>query len=497
MLMKLMYKLFSISITLLLAVPIGISTNKIEISDEELNIVTINIAQYPRYAGCDETFDVIFHYVWESNNTIYKFNCTELTLEEVMGCGKRPLSNKNFDLLVVGASFDSFYRDAKDPKIQENIKEFLVNGGGYIGVCAGTVFATQGYKTPNRIYKKFMNQRVLKIADVYINCDLYGEAQYEFKLGGNIGINQGLLPIEKRVVRNNSIPVFLEYSSDVINITYGGGPGMYVANASDPNLGEITPLLIINEELMQTKPVHWFRKGLLPGWVPFKKVKTDIEGQYGAIATKYGEGRVVIFTSHPEIQLILNGTIKEYIGRSTGYGIKFPFPRAVFSWTGTPMNMSYNWWIHRRTAAWIAGVSDEDLPPCNELMAFVDKPQFRFGFHEFYFEGEGLIYGYGDEEYYNNSSSISKPSYETAKQIVDWVGMTVVAGNITVDGYAENSDRMEFYVDNVLQYTDTKQPFEWTLNNGNLSGFHTLEVRSYDEYDNYAFDGSEFFFINI
>ena len=47
---------------------------------------------------------------------------------------------------------------------------------------------------------------------------------------------------------------------------------MYPANNNDPIYGNITPLMVINEELMETKPIHWYMKGILPGWVPFKKV---------------------------------------------------------------------------------------------------------------------------------------------------------------------------------------------------------------------------------
>jgi len=472
--MKSVNKITVVLLFFLLTAPLAFSCNGTGDPGDDQNVRTINIAQYPRYAGCDELFDIIFHYTWESNGTIYRFNCTELTLDEIKGKGKKPLNNENFDLLVVGASFDSFYKHGSDPKLKESIKNFISNGGGYIGVCAGTVFATQGYGDSNGIYKKFINKRVLGIADVYINCELDGESQYEFKLGANIGINQGLIPIEKKVLRNISNPIFSQYPFDTINITYGGGPGMYVANASDPNLGKVTPLLIINEELMETKPIHWYQKRLI-GWKQGNAVETDIFGQYGYIATTYGEGRVVISTAHPEIRLILNGTINEYIGKSTGYGIKFPFNRAVFSWTGTHMNMSHNWWIHRRAASWIAGVPDEDLPPCNELMVFMDKPQFRFGYQM-----------YGDDVLQTSKS---------AKKSVAEAGITVIKGSITVEAYAENGDLVEFYIDDVLEYVDYNRPFQWYLDK-NLSGIHRLELRAYDEYGSCAYDGSEFLFYN-
>lgn len=484
-------KVVSVILFIFLMSPIVISSEPIIINGkDESESITIRVAQYPRYAGCDETFDLIYGYVWKANGTCYKYEVTELTLEEIKGEGKNPLNVANFDLLLVGANFDAATKDGLDSQIKKNIKQFLLDGGGFTGVCAAPSFISQGFENPNRLYKRYVNKCVLKIANVYINSELSGEIQYEFKMSGT------MMHLDNKVVRNNTNPIFSDYPYETINITYGGGPGMYNANSNDPNMGEITPLLIINEELMETKPIHWYIKGLLPGWIPFKRVKTDIKGQYGAIATTYGKGRIVVYTTHPEITVVINGTITEYIGRNTGYGFRKPLMRAVYSWTGTPLNMSHNWWIHRRTAAWIAGVPDNELPPCNELMAFIDKPNFRAGIKEFYFNGEGLIYGIGNNSV-DGTSDIDKPSIESARKIVEWTGMTTIAGNISVLGYAEGSDRMEFYIDGELKYADYEAPFSWMIENGNLTGVHSLEVRVYDEYGNYAYDGSNLFFIKI
>jgi hypothetical protein len=456
-------------------IPLQIFSENVKGSgNQDLRI--INVAQYPRYAGCDETFDLIFNYSWEINGKKYKFDITELTLDEIKGGGKHPLTNKNFDLIVVGASFDSFYKHGSNKKILESIRNFIANGGGYIGVCSGTVFATQGYEKPNMFYKKYVNKRVLGIADVYLNLNWYGEAQYEFKLSGAYAINSSLLPIELKIVRNNSIPIFNSYKNGLINITYGGGPGLYPANSKNSLFGNVTPLLLINEELMETKPIFWYRKGLLPGWVKVKKVETDLFGYCGGITNTYGKGKVVVFTGHPEIRMIVNGTIKENIGKPSGFGFgRFNPIRAVYSWVGTPLDWSYNWWIHRRTAAWMAGVPDEDLPPCNELMVFMDKPQFRFE-HKLYI---------------NNKIDDSR----AAKKRVGEAGMTIIEGNITIEAYAENSDIVEFYLDGVLEYTDSTSPFAWDLDK-NLDGVHRLELRANDEYGNCAYDGSEFLFCN-
>jgi hypothetical protein len=476
--MKSINKSFVILLFFLIVTPSIFSFGGAEFGGDGQNIRTINIAQYPRTTGSDHSFDILFNYSWKSCDTTYKFTITELTLEEIKGGGKQPLTNDNFDLLVVGASFNSITKDGRDPRMEENIKEFLSNGGGYLSSCAGTTFASQGYEKPRRYYEKRINKCVLNIANVNLNLGLWEESQYIFKCSSFINASQGLVPIEKRVVRNNSNPIFSEYSLDTINMSYGGGPGLIPANAGDPNLGEITPLLVINEELMETKPIHRWRKMLI-GWKKAKTVKTDIYGQYGGIATTYGEGRVVLFTAHAEIPLVVNGSIDEFVGRNTGYGFRRSPFKVVFTWIGTPINMSHNWWIHRRAAAWIAGVPDEDLPPCNELMVLMEKPQFRLGF----------------QMYVDDVLQTSKSAEETVVE----VGMTVIEGPITVEAYAENSDIVEFYIDGALEYTDTEpndeDTFEWYLDK-NLSEIHRLEIRAYDEYGNCVRDGSKFLFYN-
>jgi len=463
-----------------------IKKNNNEIDELELvtntsGIQIIRVAQYPRETGSDESIDVLFNYIWTSNGSTYKFNILELTLEEIRGHGERPLNNDNFDLLFVGASFYCCFKDGFDDELIENIKNFISNGGGYIGVCAGAVFASQGYENTNTYYKKHINDRILGIANVFINCEIDGEGQYIWKLGSVSSSNQSLLPLEMKINKTTTNPIFEAYNNQKINMSYGGGPGLYIANENDPKLGEIIPLLYINEELMETKPIHTFNKRFI-GWKEGKTIQTDMKGQFGCIATIYGKGKVVLFTGHPEISFAKDGVLEEYIGKSTGYGLGSFFNpvKGVYKWTGPKLNLSYNWWIHRRTAAWIADVPNEELPPGNELMVFIDKPAFRFG----------------NWFYINESLDIISPAEEMINRILAKFGRSVVIGDITVEAYAENSDLIEFYLDDVLEFTDYEQPFRWVIDKNNFNGVHRLEIRGYDEFGNVACEGSEYLFVN-
>ena len=151
--MALLNKMFTIGILFLFILPLFNSVDSVQISGEKLDERIIRIAQYPRQTPSEQLFEIIFNYTWEINNTVYKFSYKELTLDEMKGGGERPLNNDNFDLLVVGATFNSFSRDGLDPRISENVKDFLSQGGGYLSSCGGTIFSTQGYENPKTWYE--------------------------------------------------------------------------------------------------------------------------------------------------------------------------------------------------------------------------------------------------------------------------------------------------------------------------------------------------------
>ncbi|HEC87313.1 MAG TPA: hypothetical protein ENI49_05555 [Thermoplasmatales archaeon] len=245
---------------------------------------------------------------------------------------------------------------------------------------------------------------------------------------------------------------------------------MYRANLNDSRFGKVIPLLIYNEELMEVKPIHFWKRALI-GWVKDGVVETDIKGQFAGIATTYNDsGRVILFSSHPEIPVMINGTVLEFFGKNT-LGI----PRIVYAWyNGTRLNMSKNFWIHRRSVAWLARVPDEHLPPCNELMIFMYKPSSR-----------GVKLYIHDKEIKTN---------RFLRKALSIVGKTIIIGDITIKTYVEGSKKIEFYFDNTLKYIDTSAPFEWNLKNP-PKGKHRIEIKAYDEYGNFVWDSADFLFL--
>jgi hypothetical protein len=134
---------------------------------------------------------------------------------------------------------------------------------------------------------------------------------------------------------------------------------MLIADKDDPLLGEICPLAIYTEEPMDKGPIHYWKTSSFKDPEPYKTIITDIVGQYAGVATTYNEGKIVLFGPHPEYSTWTNGHINEFETESRGWiGNKF-----VYNWTGKETSYDYNWWIIRRSVAWVAGLTEETLPP--------------------------------------------------------------------------------------------------------------------------------------
>ena len=454
-------------ITLIVLAQIGVLSSPSSDKNERV----IKIALYPLKTGSDNFLKQTFNYAWCANGKLYRFDVHVLTFEEIRS--KDFYSNlKNYDVFIAGASYLSYLVDGKSDVFKKSIERFLSDGGGFYGVCAGAFLASQGYENPDNWFEKETNKGVLRIANVYLNCDFDGELQYLLKEASWLNPRFGQIPIEVKVNKSSPIPIFKPFKKEVFNISYGGGAGLYIADSKDSRLGKIYPLLIYNEELMETKPIHFWKRALI-GWKKGETIKTDLKGDYAMIATTFNNsGRIVLISSHPEIPVMLNGTIVEFFGRNT-LGI----PRIVYAWyNGTRLNISKNLWIHRRVVAWLAKVPDEDLPPIEEAIALISKPTSK------------PFYGI----YINDKKFISS---KFLTRILSKLGMSIIVGKITVVVYAEGIERIEFLLDNEMKFIDYNPPFEWKIEEP-IRGRHSIKVIAYsNETGSFVWDEGHYLFI--
>lgn len=299
--------------------------------------IEIKIALYDSISPSINLLEKALHYGWGK----YEMNVRRISFKDIING-----SLKNYDVLIIGASGRQYFHGLI-PKWREEVKEFIEDGGGYVGICGGANIMTKGYEKPKYLMDFIINKASLKIIDAYINDEQNEEWQYLWKEGvagepprGNIPIKNSLLPH----------PIFGGIRERYI--TYGGGPGLY-------NMEKAKGIAIYEEEPMNVAPIHYF---------PCKLIKTDIKGYYSAAETTYGNGRVIIFGMHPEIPPRLNATIKEYFGLSI-----YSIPRYVYRLEGGKLlNYSYNWWILRRAIAYVCNLP---LPPIEELCIFLHKEE--------------------------------------------------------------------------------------------------------------------------
>ena len=353
---------------------------------------TIRIALYDSISPSVNLLERCLHYAWNDESMRYEMNVRRIDYKDVING-----SLHNYDVLVIGASGRQYFH-ALRPKWKQEVKKFVANGGGYVGICGGANIATKGYEKPHHWLDFIINKAALGFIDAYINDDQYEEWQYLWKEGGRSNI-----PLKNEILGNE---IFAGEKQRYI--VYGGGPGLYGTKNA-------TPLAIYMEEASDIAPLHyWIWLGKR---IPYKKIKTDIKGYYSAAEATYGKGKVVIFGMHPEIPPRFNGSIEEFFGLSI-YGI----PRYVYAWKGGQQaNWSYNWWIVRRSIAYVCNLP---LPPAEELYVYLQPPQ-----------------------------------------------------NGIIEASVENAERVDFYIDGDFYVSLDEAPFKIKLD---LTGEHVIKAIAYN-----------------
>jgi len=326
-----------------------------DICDQQETDVHIHVAVYDSVIK-DYSMEALYplNYTWSCNGYTYQLHPVLITRSDIMKKDTL-LTRDNFDVFVIPGSGRS-YIDALHPQWKNHIRNFVEQGGGFLGICGGANIASQGFQEEKGV-NGILNHSVLGIANVYVNNQQNEEWMYLWKANWQYG----LPPIYISFVENKN-PIFQDALEDMRNIRYGGGPGMYVAPEASEKHGPVIPLAIYAEEPMTVAPLHywtWER-----GWHIQENITTDINGQYAIVATSYGEGRIVLFGPHPEKKTFFGGYITEFPVRP----YMGPFTWHIYNWSGGVSSPGdYNWWMIQRAAAWISQkVPTSHLPAIKE-----------------------------------------------------------------------------------------------------------------------------------
>ncbi len=306
----------------------------------------------------EETKQAIL-YSWEENDTTYEIVPVIINKSDVVGKGKYALTNENFDVLVIPGSGRPYF-DAYNPIWRRVVKKFVENGGGYVGICGGANLASMGFQekfSPNTA----LSLSALRIANVYVNDQQMQEWQYLWKSNWNYG----LPPIDVYIPECGN-PIMRGFYDTYRSIRYGGGPGMYPADSTDERCGEVVPIAIYAEEPMNVAPLHYWKWN--DGWKIKSNVTTDIKGQYAAVATTYGEGRIALFGPHPEKKTFFGGHTEEFPVRQNTI-----FTWFIYNWSdGISSEGDYNWWMLQRAVAW---AGHAQIPHADRATITLGKPR--------------------------------------------------------------------------------------------------------------------------
>ena len=309
-------------------------------------MVKINVAVFKAYSKLSnsgmETIkkEVIDNYNWVVDDIEYTLKTCYLSKWGTIN-GLKP--NKFDAVIMPGAN--TYWTIRKGSPIfsnrwREAVRNFVRKGGGYIGICGGSTIACQGRKISGS--RGYSVAEFLKISNTWADQVFYRQDQYDLRnpFTGGIPLN---IKIKKS---GNPIfdPFYFNHSTKERSMRYWGGPALSMAEEKDPLLGNVVILGEYADEPMEKAPLHWFGTEL--------KVKTDMKGKAAIISTTYGKWRIVLFGVHPEAPTWYNGHIEEN-----------PFSYPEYEWIGNKTAENYNWWMLRRSVAWVSQkVIDGHLP---------------------------------------------------------------------------------------------------------------------------------------
>lgn len=198
-----------------------------------------------------------------------RFQTRRVTAEEI-----RQGALADFDVLAQGGGRASIQSDALGDAGKEKIREFVRNGGGYVGICAGAYLAA----SDRPYYLRLVNARVI-------------DREHWARGGGDVQIR--FTEEGRRALRQRT---------PTTQITYNQGP--LLARDSQTDLPNYTELAIFETEIA--------KKGAPQG---------VMKGTSAMVSAPFGKGRVFLSSPHPERTPGLDRLLQAAITWASGHDI--------------------------------------------------------------------------------------------------------------------------------------------------------------------------------
>lgn len=360
-------------------------------------------------------------YSWKVGKASYRFVATLLPTKSLL---KRDLTTDKYDVLLYppDTADENLFSTglSKLPRniIRErNIANFIKDGGGYFGTCGGALIAGDMENKPKTFLEKMFKNSCLGISGVNVHWDggipilcqmagfgpeAVGMLAYLLYSGWNqtnISINYHTgACLDVPISQDN--PIFDDYLEARRKIRWLGAPAFVIPEHPDR---EITVLArfpaeeisdnesirihywkytggipgLISAIIRGNGEIHWFENlGILMNafcfagdWEQDKLVKTNFSNKPFMTAEIYpneNKARIVLCSGHPEHNVWWGGYIKEAedTDENNIYEAFYRWKDVIPEEETIEDEFSYNYWINRRSVAWVSKkVPDNDLPP--------------------------------------------------------------------------------------------------------------------------------------
>ncbi|KYK21322.1 hypothetical protein AYK21_05010 [Thermoplasmatales archaeon SG8-52-2] len=399
--------------------------------NENKKIRVAILAEEPMGWGSGKHFFpvILNNYSWEKNGKTFSFSTKYIFDKDILQ-GK--LNNKDFDVLLIpgGGVGDgqsimkgfSFFLNTR--KWKKNIKKFIENGGGCVGICGGAALITKlktgKYKKPHTILEKLYDKSNLNISSVFSYYKtlafplLYpfqrsypeniGATGYVFSFSpgetdDGKSVFTGGVPVDFKIFKDN--PIFSDFKNDYDRIRWWGGPALYITENPDREvkvlarypleeisknkntkiyawkyIGGVHGILLaffkslrfIKKHKLSLKNIILYTYYFAGNWkLTDRIIDLDFSNKPSITSEIYpneNKGRIILCTSHPEYMIWKGGHIEESNKKynNLGNGLHKWIDIDKFS-NDFKDELTHTWWMIRRFTAWAGKIPDNMLPP--------------------------------------------------------------------------------------------------------------------------------------
>lgn len=243
------------------------------------------------------------------NIKVYEFWDNKITGDVQKG----KLREKDIDVIIAPGGFGSL---SSTKKYDRKIKKFVFLGGGFYGICGDSTYGSLGIKNLHRGYSTMITKLLgikeispmLKLANVYTDATVFTEVIKHPRFFNSLDLIKFLAKLP-----GSRAPIYFKPTDPPIQ---------------KPHFGETLPMMLGNAPMTEGPAINNLFMpevetiAIFKGWDdPYSDT---IQEQKAIVASRYGFGKVVLSSVHPELTLGRKQTQDVYIRNILWLGDALP-----------------------------------------------------------------------------------------------------------------------------------------------------------------------------